>query len=142
MAEYLFSKLIEIEGRSDELVISSAGVAAIENDLAANQAIEVLCGKGIDGICEHKATLINDSIVKDADLILTMTSSHRELILNKYPEVEEKVYILKEYTIKTEENENEIYNLDIKDPYGQSVEVYKACASELEVSLKKLLVKV
>ncbi|AZR74915.1 hypothetical protein BBF96_11765 [Anoxybacter fermentans] len=135
MAEYLFRHLAEEAGRGDEFIVRSAGVAAIENDPAADQAIEVLGDKGITAIQKHKATPINEELVQDADLILTMTQAHKKMLLDLYPDAKEKVFTLKEYTIRPEEESN----LDIADPFGQPVEVYQKCAGELEIYLKRLL---
>ncbi len=142
MAEYLFRELIKAVGRDTEIIISSAGVAAFENDPAANQAIQVLSDRGITGIKEHKARLIQESLVKDVDLILTMTQSHKNLLLSKFPEIEDKVFTLKEYTILFDEKNDQTYTLDINDPYGQPVEVYQECARELEIYLQRLLEKI
>lgn len=137
MAEHLFRRLAEELGRQ-EFVVRSAGVAAMQDDPASYGAVEVLRGKGIDTIMTHRATPVYDELVKEADLILTMTCSHKETLLQRYPGASEKIFTLKEYTRRAEEYTDEHYTLDIHDPYGQPVEVYAVCAAELEVHLKRL----
>lgn len=139
MAEYLFRNLAEEAGRANEFNIRSAGVAALAGDPAADQAMEVLGKKGITAIQEHRATPVHDELAQGADLILTMTQRHREIILQYYPEIGEKVFVLKEYTRLPEEGAESGYTLDIGDPWGQSVEVYEVCAEELTVHLTRLL---
>ncbi len=142
MAEYLFRHLVEEMGRDSEFFIRSAGVAALETDTAAEQAIQVMGSRGIKAIEEHQATPINSELIEYADLILTMTRNHKERLLNIYPEAKTKIYTLKEYTILENEKQDTTFNYDIDDPYGQPVEVYQQCAAELEIYLKRLLTKI
>lgn len=142
MAEYLFLHLAEEAGRKDDFMVRSAGVAALANDPAAEQAIEVLGSKGITAIQEHKATPIHDELVEGADLILTMTQRHKEVLLMYYPDAVEKVFTLKEYTQLPTEAPEEGDGFDIDDPFGQPVEVYQSCAGELEIHLQRLLTRI
>lgn len=139
MAEYLFLHLAEAAGRKEEFIVRSAGVAALAGDPAARQAIEVLGAKGITSIQGHAASPIHDELVEGADLILTMTRRHKEVLLEYYPDIPEKVFTLKEYTRQAEEDAEREYTVDIDDPFGKSVEVYQACANELERHLQRLL---
>lgn len=139
MAEYLFLHLASEAGRSAEFSVQSAGVAVIENDPAADQAIQVLSDKSITDILKHRAQSVSDDLIKEADLILTMTRSHKNRLLALYPGREEKIFTLKEYTLVPEEKEDPRYSLDIRDPFGQPVEIYEQCAGELEIHLKRLL---
>ena len=139
MAEYLFLHLASEAGRSGDFSVQSAGVAAIENDSAADQAIRVLSNKSITDILKHRAQSVTPDLIKTADLVLTMTRSHKERLLALYPEGGEKIFTLKEYTVLPKEKEDPKYCLDIQDPYGQSVGIYEKCAGELEVYLKRLL---
>ena len=43
-----------------------------------------------------------------ADLILTMTTAHKDTVISNYPEAEHKVFTLKEYT-----NEGSLENVGI-----------------------------
>lgn len=139
MAEYLFRHLVEEVGRADEFIIRSAGVAALAGDPAADQAVEVLSKKGIQAIREHRATPVHDELAQGADLILTMTERHKEIILQYYPQLSDRVFVLKEYTRLPEEEPESGYIFDISDPWGQPVEVYEICAEELTVHLTRLL---
>lgn len=139
MAEYLFLHLAEEAGRKEDFIVRSAGVAALINDPAASQAIQVLGQRGITSIQEHKSTPIHDELVEGADLILTMTQRHKEVLLQCYPDAAGKVFTLKEYTKTSDTGPEQGDNLDIDDPYGQPVEVYEQCAVELETYLKRLI---
>lgn len=141
MAEHLLRHLVSEVERSAEFLVRSAGVSAFPNDPAADQAIQVMKDKGIVSIQEHQATPVNDELVQDADLILTMTRSHKGRLLALYPQLEEKIFTLKEYTYDPKKDGESAPNLDIADPFGMPVEVYKICARELEIHLKRLLAK-
>lgn len=58
-----------------------------------------------------------------ADLVLTMTRSHRDAILAKYPEASDRVFTLR------------IDGGDIADPVGAPNEVYEACANQIDSQL-------
>ena len=62
-----------------------------------------------------------------------MTNSHKQHILQLAPEAEGKVFLLKEYSSGE--------NLDIMDPFGGSIEIYRACFQELYQDIAKALEK-
>ena len=98
------------------------------------QKIKQFNNKGIYDIdiSSHKATHIRDSEIQDMDLILCMTKSHKDTIDMMYPDIKNKVFLLKEYV-----------NLgtEISDPYGYGFEVYKECAQEIDECLDLLIEK-
>ncbi len=68
--------------------------------------------------------LLRREDIEWADLLLTMTTQHRDLLKMHYPEQASKVYTLKEYIGRVE-------GLDILDPFGQSYGTYEATYYEL-----------
>ena len=70
---------------------------------------------------EHKAEKLTEEDIKKADLILTMTSSHKHMIENICPA--DKLFTLKEYCFGNDG--------DISDPFGMSPAVYMECAEEI-----------
>lgn len=148
MAEGLFKEMLK--SRPDiqnEIKVISAGTGAWDGDRASQYAIAVLREKGID-LKEHRSTALTLDIIKNADLILTMTTNHKFAILNLCPEAQEKVFTLKEYTGCEEADASKLNFFgygnpcDISDPFGQSIEVYRKSAEEIEQSLKKLIEKI
>lgn len=148
MAEGLFKEMLK--NRSDiqsEIKVISAGTSAWNGDRASQYAIAVLKEKGID-LQEHRSTALTLDLIENADLILTMTSSHKAAVLNLCPEAHEKVFTLKEYTRCEAEGDSKMDFFgygnpeDISDPFGQSIEVYRKSAAEIEESLKKLIKKI
>lgn len=137
MAEGIFKHLLKEAGK-DSINVSSAGISAFEGDEANAKAIFVLNKKGID-ILNHRARQLTREIIHNSDLILTMTNSHKKMILNAVPEYSNKVYTLKEYALIVNNEETEGKNLDIADPFGLDYNVYENVAAEIENQLKKII---
>lgn len=124
MAEGLAKSIAANLGdRAGHLNFNSAGVAAFPGMPASSQAIQALQEKKID-LAQHRATLLNQDMVESADLILVMTKGHKQTIAQKRPDLMDKVYLLTEYVLNAE--------VDVQDPFGQSVAVYRDCANQLE----------
>ncbi|MNM91845.1 Low molecular weight protein-tyrosine-phosphatase YwlE [compost metagenome] len=99
MAEGMLRKLAQERGLSVE--VRSAGVAAMEGTSMSLHAEAVLKDQGIkDNIT---STPLGGNLVSWADLILTLTESHKRQVIFSFPETAEKVYALKEYV---EDNES------------------------------------
>ncbi|WP_031514198.1 low molecular weight protein arginine phosphatase [Desulfofalx alkaliphila] len=122
MAEGLAKALAEEKYGHMDIEISSAGTCAISGGPATKEAVEALKEKGID-ISRHSSTVITPELIKEADLVLTMTLGHRQQVLQMVPEAEEKTHTLGEYAGIPG---------DILDPYGQALPIYQSCAGQLE----------
>jgi protein-tyrosine-phosphatase len=128
MAEALFrAKVAEWP-----IEVRSAGVAAYNGQPASTHAQQVLKERGISH--QHQARRLDEELIGWADLILTMTKSHKEMILHYFPATADKVYTLREY-VGVEGM------VDIADPFGGEVEEYRRCAEEIEESLERLYIK-
>lgn len=125
------SPLAEALARSLDptLEVASAGVGALEGQPASPHAVEVARKRGLD-LGKHSSRALTHELVADADLILVMTDAHRRLVTGRFPQAEGKVHRLKAYASGTER--------DVADPYGGPLEVYEACAEELERELKEV----
>ncbi len=125
MAEAIFKDIIKEKGMDENIQVSSAGVYAFVGDPAGYQAIEVMKNEfGID-IKSHRAKVLDDTDVENADIILTMTKHHKNMIIDIYPKASEKVHVLKEFVGAKGDS-------DIIDPFGQDYTAYKKCADEIE----------
>jgi len=137
MAEGILKSMLK-EMNIEDINVSSAGISAFEGEPANEKAIVTLNKKGID-IKNHRARQLTREIINKSDLILTMTGSHKKMILNLFPESSHKVYTLKEYACIASEEEVAGKNLDIADPYGFGYDVYEKTAGEIEEHLKKII---
>ena len=116
----------------DEIEVRSAGIFAANGSEASTHAKKVLEDNGIAH--NHRSSLLTGVEVNWADLILTMTSSHKMAILQQYPEVGHKVFTLKEYS-------GEGFNSDVVDPYGGSLAMYEQTFRELDELIDKAIGK-
>lgn len=138
MAEWLLKKKVK-DLRLDNIEVCSCGVYAETNDVSTWEAKRVMKDEYDVDLNNHRATNIRKSNIKKMDLILCATNSHKIAVLDLYPELEEKVYTMKEYVGYNREYHDK---MNIKDPWGYDMETYRSCASEIDECLELLLKKV
>ena len=118
MAAALLRQRLAAEGLEDSYRIISAGVWAVNGKPASENAIAVMAERGLD-ISDHVAHTLTTEDVAEADLILVIAQEHAQLIGHTWPQYRWKVHRLSEMAGKRQ---------DIADPYGCSIEEYRACA--------------
>lgn len=104
----------------------SAGIFAVDGQAATDEAIEAAKRYGVD-ISAHKATLLNDDMLKSSDLVLTMTQSHKQIL---FPIASEKIYTLNEYA-----------GIDgnIPDPFGGDLDEYVETAEHIAEAIDSVV---
>lgn len=107
--------------------VRSAGIFAGEAPLSTN-ARTVLDGAGIS--FEHTSKQLLPEDMEWATLILTMTNSHKQFLLQSYPEYASKLYTLKEFADGTA--------ADVSDPYGGSLSTYQQTFNELKMLIDQV----
>lgn len=143
MAEVIASHIIEDNKAFKDIKVASAGIYAFPGGCATDEAIEVAKKNGLD-LTKHRARLVNEEIISDADYIFVMTSGHKRELLYKYPDAKDKVFLLKEFVANKEipEVDSMFGILDVVDPYGQSVNVYQKTYEELYHLIGQALQKI
>lgn len=109
--------------RGFDMEVSSAGISAFDGEGASKNSILVLKEMGID-ITSHKSRQVNRDMVEDSDLIITMTDYHRELLLRRYNNLE-----------------NKLISFNIQDPFGGDYNIYKSCSEEIKSEILKIVDK-
>lgn len=122
MAEAIMASK-EIEG----IEVRSAGVFAGSSPISKN-AGAVLEERGIE--FDHTSRPLSPEELEWADIVLTMTLSHKQLIRQQHPQVSDKLFTLKEYVTGSVE--------DVSDPYGGSYSVYQQTFDELHELIGRL----
>ncbi|PAD35179.1 low molecular weight protein arginine phosphatase [Terribacillus saccharophilus] len=89
MAEALVRK------RLPQVEVQSAGIFAHDGSPASHQAVTVMEEAGV--LFAHQSKPVTRERVEWADLILTMTEQHKQLLLEQYPHAAEKLHTLPEY---------------------------------------------
>ncbi|MCD8502199.1 MAG: low molecular weight protein arginine phosphatase [Bacillaceae bacterium] len=89
-----------LQSKASEIEVKSAGVYASPGDLASEGVRKILAEKEIE--LDHQSTKVNEQLMEWADLVLTLTTSHKSLILQTFPQYIDKVFTLKEYVYNNE----------------------------------------
>ena len=97
MAQALLQHMLDEQGLAD-IVVRSAGIAAEQGAKASPLAEQALQELGID-LKQHRAQGIDGDLVNWADLILTMTRRHKEVVIASFPAASEKTHVLKEFLL-------------------------------------------
>ena len=138
MAEWLLKKKLE-DKKIENIEVYSGGVYAQDGDISTWEAKRVMMDEYSIDMSKHRATNIVNSKIKEMDLILCATSRHKRDVLRIYPELEGKVFTMKEYVGYDREYHDKI---DIKDPWGYDIETYRSCVAEIDECLELLLEKI
>jgi protein-tyrosine-phosphatase len=135
MAEALAKKILK-ELDIVDVSISSAGIYANSDDSASDCAIAVGEEMGFE-LRSHRARALIPEILAENDLVLTMTAAHKNTILSILPENKHKVFTLKEYAA----GKDKPANVDINDPFGGNMGIYRLTAQELADMVRKAVLK-
>jgi protein-tyrosine-phosphatase/tRNA A37 threonylcarbamoyladenosine synthetase subunit TsaC/SUA5/YrdC len=114
----------DVEGGG--VVIASAGLSAWAGSRASAGAVQAMEEQGID-LSAHESQPLTEALVRQADLILTMTAAHRAAILSRFPEVGGRVWMLSPE------------RADVIDPIGGDAETYRSCARQIRSLLERRL---
>lgn len=129
MAEALMRDLWQKAAPGWDLEISSAGTAAIPGDVASTHAVSAMQSRGLD-LTPHRSRKVADQPLPEYDLILTMTSRHKEHLVSKWPTLSGKVYTLGEYAGNAG---------DVSDPFGGTLRDYETTAAALTATLQIII---
>ena len=132
MAERIFRKKSEKNGRGD-IEVSSASLVDMEGSPADPKTVDILEEKGFDGN-GHRSKLLTEDMVAGADKIIVMESIQKEMIIDNYPDAEDKIYLLKSFSGDVDRS-----NDNIKDPYGLSSYHYRLCFAEIYLAIEGML---
>ena len=135
MSEAMLKKMLE-DKKIEDIEVCSCGTNAENGDRSTYNAIYTMKKYNID-LSKHMATNMLNSNIKNMDLILCATMSHKRTVLEWYPELNGKVFTMKEYA----ELDNQGRDMDISDPWGYDINIYENCASEIERCLEKTIEK-
>ena len=118
-----------------DIEVSSAGILTADGLPMSVNSEEALAEKGI-GLKGFSSTQLTREIAEDADLIITMSESHKKAA-SEYFGGEDKVYTLSEFA--GESGNMEIR--DIRDPYGLPLDYYIECRNDIEERIVKMAEK-
>ena len=105
--------LLRVALAPSDIVVSSAGLGALEKHPIEKNARAVLESKG-HVLSDHSGTQLNSSLINDSDLILVMEKKHIDGVLQIAPEARGKVFLLGKW-----QGDHEI-----DDPYRQGMPAF------------------
>lgn len=111
MAEGIIRKIAD-EKKLD-IQVKSLGLAPIDDVRPSDYAIQVLAQIGVD-IKSHRSHQVIKSDLDEADIIYVMTPQHKNVIIDSYPEFEDKIIIM-----------------NIPDTFGHPIERYIECRDKM-----------
>jgi protein-tyrosine phosphatase len=130
MAEAMCRKLLSqrLGCKVDELeehgvMVMSAGLSAYMGSRPTPEAVQVMRGMDVD-LSGHESQPLTAQLIKHADVVWTMTRSHRQAILAQWPEAAKRCELLC------------LDMRDIADPIGGPVELYQQCAEQIKQELE------
>ncbi|MBE7030521.1 MAG: low molecular weight protein arginine phosphatase [Ruminococcaceae bacterium] len=132
MAKGLLEKLLDEEGYHS-INVDSAGINVYVSTEASENAIQVMRDMDID-ISDHMSRQVTREDIEEADIILGMTPSHRNVLIDLYPQYADKFHTLKEYAFGIDEA--------ISDPFGEDIEAYAECATEISEAIEAVFQKI
>ncbi len=139
MAEGLMKAALKDIQVPQRIITASRGISAFDGEPASSHSVNALKNLWDVDISSHEAKMLTNTDAEQADLILTMTRQHRDIIKRLCPQKKAQTFTLKEY-VYPDLNPDGIV-ADISDPYGMPYGVYEACAKELQECIKLLLNK-
>lgn len=120
MAAALLANMVTEAGWSDKIAVESAGIAAWQQP-ASVHARTVMRQAGLS-VDEHYSKQLMPVQLAEADLVLTMTKSHKQVAADRAPEMAGKIYTLAEFAGEAG---------DVSDPFGGSEADYRSCAEQI-----------
>ena len=114
------------------VVVRSAGVSTVDGLPISENALTLI--EQSDMPYTPVSTAVTEEGLEWADLVLTMTSSHKMLLLHLFPSVADKTFTLKEYAMPA-------VGGDVLDPYGGNLATYEKTFNELESLIERLKMK-
>ncbi|MCY6958773.1 low molecular weight protein arginine phosphatase [Clostridium brassicae] len=129
MAESIFNSVSNL----DNVKAISAGIAVVPGSKTSkNTSLLIKENFSID-LSDRYSVQLKEEMLKECDLILTMTSYIKDILVERFQQHKEKIYTLSEYVNFKE---------DIIDPYGGDLEVYRDTFDILKEAICLLLNKI
>jgi len=132
MAERILKGMLSRAKRHD-VIVQSAGMVDMHGAPGDATAAGILNEHGFDGHF-HVSRPYDEPMLSQADWIVLMENSHKQRLLELYPQYEEKMRLLKTFS-----PEYDGLNGDIRDPYRQSAYHYRLCFAEIYTSVSGMM---
>ena len=131
MAERLLRHALEApEYGLDGFSVMSAGVSAFSGDLASGNAVKALKKVGLD-LSDHRSRPLTSQLLEVSDLVLTMTSGHKDIIQSTNPELELPIHRFREWVVEGSK--------EVPDPFGGPLDIYVEIRDSLAEAIPSII---
>lgn len=130
MGERLLAHALAAEPGLKDVRVISAGTAAFPGEPASHNS-QVAMRKVNLELGDHRSRPLSDQVVAISDLILTMTTGHKELIQLQYPELAIPVHRFREW-VDTDSRE-------VPDPFGGPLDIYLETRDSLVEAIPSII---
>lgn len=132
LAEAILNRKIQQEGMEGLVYVESSGTWAIDGQSSSDLMRQVALENGLD-LSHHRSQAMGLEMLKQADLILVMTPTHKNELLNIFPHFNDKIFTITEFGRKNPPAKNAI-----DDPIGMNLNFYRRIYSELEKEIDRI----
>ncbi len=132
LAQAVLEKQLK-DNKNTDILVASAGTAALENMPPSQSTIRILEGAGIK-TDKYKAKRLTPKILKQADLVLTMERAHEYYILEHNPKLKHKTFSFLKFAFGLED--------EIQDPIGKDIDEYKKVFSLIKEAMREIIKKI
>lgn len=122
MAEALWRARAEQAGQAAHWRIESAGTWGMDGQAASPLAVTVMNQRNIS-LDKHIARTVTADLLRQADMVIVMTRSHRDALSAEFPFARPKIQLISKWNGM---------EYDVADPYGKPIDAYESCADTLE----------
>ena len=137
MAERVLGSRLKRDG-IHEVEVSSAGLWDMRGAPADMTTRQILQENGIEDEGHH-SQVVNEVMIREADLIVTMEKEQLQIIGDQYPLAMDKLRVLKSYLPEPDYGKILGDIGDIKDPYAHSIFHYRLCFAEISLAMEELM---
>src|SRR5690625_2637122 len=131
MAEHLLLHALDAEGEPLKSIrVVSAGVAASEGDPVSRNSVLALKKVGLD-ISRHTSRQVTAELLRESDLILGMTESHRALLSYHCDPLPAPIYLMREF--------HDPNHPEIPDPFGMNLAAYETARDSIVESIPAII---
>ncbi len=127
MAEAYLAHVSRQRGIAEAVRVCSAGVSAGGGSISEYSHV-VLDSEGVD-VPPGQSCSLTRAAVRDADLIVTMTKAHKDVVTGRFPEAQGKTQTLMSFVNS---------NADVADPIGGTIKEYQDCLDAMKPALEAI----
>lgn len=131
IAEALLKKAIAEHLPSENVLVDSSGVSAVDGMPASEGALQ-MCAKREVSLDGFHSRLLTDVMADQSDLLLVMEQYHREFIEEMFPSSADKVRLFGQFLYPDGP-------MEIPDPVGGDETLFESVTQMIEISIQNLV---